>query len=448
MNKIPDVPIGSTTPRLRAVQSNITTNATIECADGLVDDPIGYIASTSTSNSINNNNNNQRRGVGLEMAKRTEAEPLLDENSGGNGAGIHSYRDLNEVDREMLIADKPVSIRTHSSGNVYLLNFLAFLFVFVNMTLNLTVLSIIHERVPMNEPHLPDIAFDILPDHRQFLDVTEYFIVFQMTSIFILLFFHRHRILDISRISPTVKKANDIMAIVSSGTNRNDTNQHNLCDHCTWTLFYRRHNSLFRYYPYLLDLSCHVRLELNFSIQHRRHEKSWNDPPMFSIDQLNNASSTVPLSKRYRYPQQQVQNQQMNYGQQQQAGGYGFPGQQPQQSNPSFQPNSTQQPFNSGTYNNPYPMDPQNLQQQQQHQYSQQYPMSQPVQQQPMAYQPQSNSAYPQPNQFMGQTNMTYPSSQSYGQTMPQVQPSMMMPQHQQQQQPQQQAYSNPQARY
>ena len=248
MNKIPDVPIGSTTPRLRAVQSNITTNATIECADGLVDDPIGYIASTSTSNSINNNNNNQRRGVGLEMAKRTEAEPLLgpspsheihytddnnlihpdsvhlnindqythhhhhhhhnhqhhpttsstmnsssDENSGGNGAGIHSYRDLNEVDREMLIADKPVSIRTHSSGNVYLLNFLAFLFVFVNMTLNLTVLSIIHERVPMNEPHLPDIAFDILPDHRQFLDVTEYFIVFQMTSIFILLFFHRHR---------------------------------------------------------------------------------------------------------------------------------------------------------------------------------------------------------------------------------------------------------------
>ena len=59
------------------------------------------------------------------------------------------------------------------------------------------------------------------------------------------------------------------MAIVSSGTNRNDTNQHNLCDHCTWTLFYRRHNSLFRYYPYLLDLSCHVRLELNFSIQRK-----------------------------------------------------------------------------------------------------------------------------------------------------------------------------------
>src|SRR5699024_10076192 len=155
-----------------------------------------------------------------EMAKRTEIEPLLashsspshethyttdklnDSTSMNNSIhlaiedksnpnmsmnnevdeSLHSYR---EDDRSLLIADKPVSIRTQNE-HVYLFNVLALLFVFVNMTLNLTVLAIIHERVPMNEPHLPDIAFDILPDHRRFLDVAEYFIVVQMVCVFLL----------------------------------------------------------------------------------------------------------------------------------------------------------------------------------------------------------------------------------------------------------------------
>ena len=167
------------------------------------------------------------------MAKRTEAEPLLaspshethytsdklHDSSLLNSNSIHlaieddkentnmstnanevdeslhnlSYREEDD-DRSLLIADKPISIRTQIE-HVYLFNFLALLFVFVNMTLNLTVLAIIHERVPMNEPHLPDIAFDVLPDNRRLLDVAEYFIVCQMIAIFLLLFFHKQRYL-------------------------------------------------------------------------------------------------------------------------------------------------------------------------------------------------------------------------------------------------------------
>lgn len=169
-----------------------------------------------------------------EMAKRTEFEPLLaspsheihytsdrsNDNSMMNNS-IHleidpeviqpsssmsmnievdeSLNSFEDDDRSLLIADKPTSIRTQSE-HVYLFNFLALLFVFVNMTLNLTVLAIIHERVPMKEPHLPDIGFDLFPDNRRFLDVAEYFIVVQMVGIFILLFFHKHRSIILRRI--------------------------------------------------------------------------------------------------------------------------------------------------------------------------------------------------------------------------------------------------------
>ena len=82
---------------------------------------------------------------------------------------------------------------------------------------------------------------------------------------------------------------------------------------------------------------------------------------MFSMDQLNKASSTVPLSKRYRYPQQQqgpaqVANQmyQANVGA---PTGYGYPGQpMPQQSTVQQQPPFGQQQQYPTSYS-PY-MDP------------------------------------------------------------------------------------------
>lgn len=71
---------------------------------------------------------------------------------------------------------------------------LAFVFLFYNMTLNLFILAVVHERVPMQiKTPLPDIAFDALPKADWALDVAEYIIVVQVTSIMLLLLFHRYR---------------------------------------------------------------------------------------------------------------------------------------------------------------------------------------------------------------------------------------------------------------
>ena len=64
---------------------------------------------------------------------------------------------------------------------------------FANMTLNLTVLAIIHERVPRAQPPLPDLAFDVLPAADWALSVAEYIIVIQVVGFIILIFLHRYR---------------------------------------------------------------------------------------------------------------------------------------------------------------------------------------------------------------------------------------------------------------
>ncbi|XP_017492772.1 PREDICTED: ribonucleoprotein RB97D-like [Rhagoletis zephyria] len=92
----------------------------------------------------------------------------------------------------------------------------------------------------------------------------------------------------------------------------------------------------------------------------RRHEKSWNDPPMFSVEQLNKASGSVPLNKRYRYPQAPVQAPNQMYQQQQQqpnmgmTGGYGY--QQPA-NNPQLSYGQPQQQQYPGAFS-PYGPDP------------------------------------------------------------------------------------------
>lgn len=48
--------------------------------------------------------------------------------------------------------------------------------------------------------------------------------------------------------------------------------------------------------------------------ERRRYDRAWNDPPMFTMDQMNKQpTSAVPLNKRYKYPvaDQQMLNNQM-----------------------------------------------------------------------------------------------------------------------------------------
>ena len=71
---------------------------------------------------------------------------------------------------------------------------LSFVFLFYNMTLNLFVLAVVHERVPTNiRQPLPDIAFDALPKADWALDIAEYIIVVQVSAVLFTLFLHRYR---------------------------------------------------------------------------------------------------------------------------------------------------------------------------------------------------------------------------------------------------------------
>jgi hypothetical protein len=78
-------------------------------------------------------------------------------------------------------------------ANIYWRLLLAFLFLLCNMILNLTVLAIVHERVPRSQPALPDLAFDILPYADQALDLAEYIMLFQVLGLFVLIFLHKYR---------------------------------------------------------------------------------------------------------------------------------------------------------------------------------------------------------------------------------------------------------------
>lgn len=71
---------------------------------------------------------------------------------------------------------------------------LAFIFLFYNMTLNLFVLAVVHERVPTHiKQPLPDIAFDALPKADWALDIAEYIIIVQVSALLFTLFLHRYR---------------------------------------------------------------------------------------------------------------------------------------------------------------------------------------------------------------------------------------------------------------
>jgi len=80
-------------------------------------------------------------------------------------------------------------------------NILAFIFLFYNMTLNLFVLAVVHERVPtqIHQP-LPDLAFDALPKADWALDVAEYIIIAQVSGVLFLMFIHRYRVIIFRRL--------------------------------------------------------------------------------------------------------------------------------------------------------------------------------------------------------------------------------------------------------
>lgn len=109
---------------------------------------------------------------------------------------VHSSEEDRE--REELCGASPSSPTGFCGGNREsndcCKTILAFVFLFYNMTLNLFILSVVHERVPtqIKQP-LPDISFDALPRADWALNIAEYIIVAQVALVFALFFIHRYR---------------------------------------------------------------------------------------------------------------------------------------------------------------------------------------------------------------------------------------------------------------
>lgn len=80
--------------------------------------------------------------------------------------------------------------------------FVAFIFMFMNLVLNLTCLSIVHERLPERTkyPPLPDIFFDLFPPSDWALDVSEGIIVVSVWSTLFMIFIHRHGFIILRRV--------------------------------------------------------------------------------------------------------------------------------------------------------------------------------------------------------------------------------------------------------
>lgn len=70
---------------------------------------------------------------------------------------------------------------------------IAFGFLMIGVIFNLTIIAIIHERVPFEQPPLPDVSFDLLPKRDSALYISEYIIMFMSSSVMLMILFHRFR---------------------------------------------------------------------------------------------------------------------------------------------------------------------------------------------------------------------------------------------------------------
>ena len=70
----------------------------------------------------------------------------------------------------------------------------------ISVLFNLTILAVIHERVPRSQPPLPDVAFSLLPKIDHALDISEYIILFMVTSTLTMSLLHYYRTFILRRL--------------------------------------------------------------------------------------------------------------------------------------------------------------------------------------------------------------------------------------------------------
>lgn len=78
--------------------------------------------------------------------------------------------------------------------------FIAAIAMMLGFLATLISLSIVHNQVPLNDPPLPDVILDNVPEIDPALNVSEYIIVFNVISCIVCMIFHKHRFIIMRRI--------------------------------------------------------------------------------------------------------------------------------------------------------------------------------------------------------------------------------------------------------
>uniref|UniRef100_A0A0N5BJ40 PAP2_C domain-containing protein n=1 Tax=Strongyloides papillosus TaxID=174720 RepID=A0A0N5BJ40_STREA len=78
--------------------------------------------------------------------------------------------------------------------------FLAFFILIFGWVLNNVVLAYVHDRVPLDQPPLPDIFFELFPEIPGAIEITEIIMLFIVISAIIVMVFHKYRWVVLRRV--------------------------------------------------------------------------------------------------------------------------------------------------------------------------------------------------------------------------------------------------------
>jgi len=144
----------------------------------------------NTNNSSSNNNN-----IVVEVSYQHEDET----NNNHNQRCQHSKNNVTPKNSNKLYFK--LNLSSLNTRNNYVKTGLALLYAMIAMNFNLFILAIVHERVPINTKPLPDLGFDLFPRIDWVLNISEYIIMGEFTSVIIMIILHKYRQLLIRRLS-------------------------------------------------------------------------------------------------------------------------------------------------------------------------------------------------------------------------------------------------------
>lgn len=130
--------------------------------------------------------------------KSTTNEYHLTEDETNNNSRCHHSK--NGVSNNFNKLYFKLNLSNLNTRNNYVKTGLALLYAMIAMNFNLFILAIVHERVPRQMAPLPDLGFDIFPRVDWVLNISEYIIMGEFTSVIIMIILHKYRQLLLRRL--------------------------------------------------------------------------------------------------------------------------------------------------------------------------------------------------------------------------------------------------------